>query len=242
MATLQNESNRRSAIENRLHAQLLLQAETLIAMEVKLLKLEAKVEKREENTTLLRRRISNSNVSGVSSGGNVGDSGGGSNLVIGNSSNVNSGGGEFNHHRGSTMIMGSGLENDTIEEDDVFEMREIRVNTNESHSRNLRSGGNASSINRTRSGTNIAVISSGASLASGVTATSFLDGLEAHDDTHTHGDDGASDGASDRSGDGDVEDEGDNGEEHEHDGSASSKCYCYCYCLCTSKLDVLLWW
>lgn len=71
------------------------------------------------------------------------------------------------------------------------------------------------------SGTNIAVISSGASLASAVTATSFLDGLEPHDDAHTR--DGDDDGASGRSDDGDVEDEGDNAEEEEHDGSASSE-------------------
>jgi len=62
--------------------------------------------------------------------------------------------------------------------------------------------------------TNIAVISSGASLASAVTATSWL---EAHDDAHTHGGD---DGASGRSADGDVEDEGDNVEDN--DGSAST--------------------
>ena len=72
------------------------------------------------------------------------------------------------------------------------------------------------------SGTNIAVISSGASLASAVTATSFLDGLEPHDDAHNTRD-GDDDGASGRSDDGDVEDEGDNAEEEEHDGSASSE-------------------
>lgn len=45
---LQNESNRRHAVEGRLHAQMLLQAETMVAMEIKLLRLEAKVEKQND--------------------------------------------------------------------------------------------------------------------------------------------------------------------------------------------------
>ncbi len=208
MATLQNEANRRIALEGRLHAQILLQSETLIAMEVKLLKLEAKVEKRE--AALRRRNVNFDNrVGSIASIGGV--SGGGGPAA------APAAGGHISFH---TSSRSGGLENGTIDEEDVFDMREIRVNTNESHSRNLRGSMHMhnSSGNRIGSGTNIAVISSGASLASGVTATSFLDGLEAHDDNPAEDDDEESEG----SGDGDVEDEGDNVEE-EHDGSASSE-------------------
>lgn len=208
MATLQNEANRRIALEGRLHSQILLQSETLIAMEVKLLKLEAKVEKRE--AALRRRNVNFDNrVGSIASIGGVSGGGG--------SAAAPASGGHISFH---TSSRSGGLENGTIDEEDVFDMREIRVNTNESHSRNLRGSMNVhnSSGNRIGSGTNIAVISSGASLASGVTATSFLDGLEAHDDNPAEEDDEESEG----SGDGDVEDEGDNVEE-EHDGSASSE-------------------
>ena len=44
---MQQESAKRSALEQRLHAHLLLQNETMVAMELKLLRLEAKVERRE---------------------------------------------------------------------------------------------------------------------------------------------------------------------------------------------------
>ena len=247
MATLQNESNRRAALEGRLHAQILLQSETLIAMEVKLLKLEAKVEKRE---AALRRKngpsvnfgdsgsMSGGIIGGGSVSGGIGGGGGGGERRIGSGSITS-----IDRNMISTSGLGGqtsfGLENGTIEEEDVFDMTEIRVNNNESHSRFLRgssntSGGGASGGVRIGGGggggvstnpTNIAVISSGASLASGVTATSFLDGLEAHDEHMEEGDDAASG----RSGDGDVEDEGDNVEEHTNDeSSTSSKFSFYC--------------
>lgn len=211
MATLQNEANRRSALEGRLHAQILLQSETLVALEVKLLKLEAKVEKRD---AALRRR----NVNFGDNRGNT-NSTGASNTNLSGSMTAPTTGGQISLH---TSSRSGGLENGTIDEEDVFDMREIRVNTNESHSRNLRGSLNTSVGSRIGSGTNIAVISSGASLASAVTATSFLDGLEPHDDTHTHGGD---DGESERSGDGDVEDEDEDEGDiiEEHDGSASSE-------------------
>ena len=44
---MQQESAKRSALEQRLHSHLLLQNETMVAMELKLLRLEAKVERRE---------------------------------------------------------------------------------------------------------------------------------------------------------------------------------------------------
>jgi len=224
-ATLQNESNRRAALEGRLHAQILLQSETLIAMEVKLLKLEAKVEKRE---AALRRRgllnIPNSNIASSSDrqiNVNFGDSRFGSSSVGDRSGGVGSAFANFPTSR-------SGLENGTIEEEQVFDMREIRVNTNESNSRNARAAGatgNGNNPSRTGSGvnvssnpTNIAVVSSGASLASAVTATSFLDGLEAPDDSQAPSGEAHDDGVSERSRDGDVEDEG----AEENDGSAST--------------------
>jgi len=44
LAIMQNESSKRSALESRLHAQLLLQSEAMVAMEMKLLRLEASEE------------------------------------------------------------------------------------------------------------------------------------------------------------------------------------------------------
>jgi hypothetical protein len=44
---LQHESSKRLASEQRLHSQLLLQSETMVVMELKLLRLEAKVERSE---------------------------------------------------------------------------------------------------------------------------------------------------------------------------------------------------
>jgi len=48
VSILQQESAKRTALEQRLHAQLLLQNESMIAMELKLMRLEAKVERREQ--------------------------------------------------------------------------------------------------------------------------------------------------------------------------------------------------
>jgi hypothetical protein len=131
VSMLQNESNRRQALEGRMHAQLLLQAETMVAMEVKLLKLEAKVEKRE----LLKRRVSG------------GAGGGGSNLMP----SLNSGnhpGGQGNTHGNFQSIShglqsmnvegrtGSIVANETIDEEESDEdfgmkdIREIQVRTN----------------------------------------------------------------------------------------------------------------
>jgi hypothetical protein len=44
---MQHESAKRIALEQRLHSQLLLQNETMVAMELKLIRLESKVERRE---------------------------------------------------------------------------------------------------------------------------------------------------------------------------------------------------
>jgi len=53
LTVLQEESTRRASMEQRFHSQLLLQNEYMVAMELKLLRLEAKVERRE---ALLRRQ------------------------------------------------------------------------------------------------------------------------------------------------------------------------------------------
>ena len=49
LSFLQSESQKRFAIEHRLHSQLLLQSESMVAMELKLLRLEAKVERNEKH-------------------------------------------------------------------------------------------------------------------------------------------------------------------------------------------------
>lgn len=56
VAVIQQETTKRMSLEQRLHSQLLLQSETMVAMELKLLRLEAKVERREA----AQRRISTS--------------------------------------------------------------------------------------------------------------------------------------------------------------------------------------
>jgi hypothetical protein len=55
LAILQQESAKRTDLEQRLHSQLLLQSETMVAMELKLLRLEAKVERREAALRQQRR-------------------------------------------------------------------------------------------------------------------------------------------------------------------------------------------
>lgn len=52
MTQISLESNKKSQIEHRLHSQLLLQSESMIAMELKILRLEARVEKRERENLL----------------------------------------------------------------------------------------------------------------------------------------------------------------------------------------------
>lgn len=56
---LEKEAIKRTALEQRLHSQLLSQSESMIALELKLLKLEAKVERRSTQTT--QQTTSNNN-------------------------------------------------------------------------------------------------------------------------------------------------------------------------------------
>jgi len=254
---IQNESNRRQILEGRLHAQLLLQAETMVAMEVKLLRLEAKVEKQEGH----KRKSSGGNSSNLA----------GNNSAIGMNVNSSSpqglGHGSAHGHAQVFSYMnvegrtGSIVANETIDEEEsdfgIRDIKEIQVRTttaandaaigmNDAASgithatgttgqgHNMHAGSNVNqqrlNANRDRlhssNPTNI-VMSSGASLASGVTALSFLEethGVEdQHEVSHRDDDDDDDGGASARSSDGDVEDEGDGGETFEGDGSASSE-------------------
>ena len=125
---------------------------------------------------------------------------------------------------------------DVGDEEDDLETMEIEVKTRKKApsrdaadgATNIGSGGGSSSVGHHHAVSghqpsaanvgNIAVISSGASLASAVTATSLLDGVE-----EATQDADVQDGASAQSDDGDVEDEGD-GDGTIHDGSTSSEC------------------
>lgn len=250
---IQNESNRRQILEGRLHAQLLLQAETMVAMEVKLLRLEAKVEKQEGH----KRKSSGGNSSNLA--GN--HSAVGMNVNSSSSQGLGHGSGHGHAQVYSYMNLegrtGSIVANETIDEEEsdfgIRDIKEIRVRTttaandaaigmNDAASgithatgttgqgHNMHSGSNLNQqrLNASRdrlhssNPTNI-VMSSGASLASGVTALSFLEETHGVEDQHEvsrrDDDDG---GASARSSDGDVEDEGDDGETFEGDGSAST--------------------
>ncbi len=265
---LQNESNRRHAIEGRLHAQMLLQAETMVAMEVKLLRLESKVEKQQDGS---KRKFTG--IGGIDGGGGRGSMGGGIAIGIGggstNSGNLgNASAASANQHQHQHQHQhsqnhhpsgpshysnvegrtGSIVANETIDEEEDFGMRnikEIQVRTtnvsSSSHGHGHGHGNSASdrfmssrsNTSRDRmqvnhpNPTNI-IMSSGASLASGVTATSFLE--DAHGVEDQHVDSGmhprdVEDNTSARSNDGDVEDEGDRGDLDiiEDDGSASSE-------------------
>eukprot|EP00979_Chaetoceros_neogracilis_P007053 scaffold1465_cov222-Chaetoceros_neogracile.AAC.2 len=243
---IQNESNRSRILEGRLHSQLLLQAETMIAMEVKLLKLEAKVEKQERYKK-------------KSLGGHSANAAGNSSAIGMNVTSSPQGIGHGNTHghaHGFNYMnvegrTGSIVANETIDEEEsdfgIRDITEIQVRTttpgNDAASgithatgttaqgQNAQSGLNQNQPrfnagrdrNNTSNPTNI-VMSSGASLASGVTALSFLEETQGaedqHDVSHRHDED---DCASARSNDGDVEDEGDGGDTFEGDGSASSE-------------------
>jgi hypothetical protein len=249
---IQNESNRRQILDGRLHAQLLLQAETMVAMEVKLLRLEAKVEKQEGH----KRKSSGGNSSNLA----------GSNSAIGMNVNSSPSQGHGSGHGLAQVYSymnlegrtGSIVANETIDEEEsdfgIRDIKEIRVRTttaandaaigmNDAASgithatgttgqgHNMHSGSNLNQqrLNASRdrlhssNPTNI-VMSSGASLASGVTALSFLEETHGVEDQHevSRRDDNDG-GASARSSDGDVEDEGDDGVTFEGDGSASSE-------------------
>lgn len=228
---LKNESNRRSAVESRLHAQMLLQAETIVAMEIKLLRLEAKLEEKEvEKRRRMTTEISHRR------------------------------GDEEDGIPRRNEVDFRGIGNETIDEEDTDgdsaafhvpgegTMREIQVTTrnheradNARQHRTLPISGTSrgeSHHNMAVHGsnpTNIAVISSGVSLASGVTATSFLEETQGAEDQVgrlTGVKVVTRDDRSARSDDGDVEDneavdneeddDDDVAESYNDDGSAST--------------------
>jgi hypothetical protein len=229
---LKNESNRRSAVENRLHAQMLLQAETIVAMEIKLLRLEAKLEEKEAEK---RRRM----VTDISR--RRGD--------------------ELDGPSRRNYADFRGISNETIDEEDTDRdsaafhvpgegtMREIQVTTrnhesvnNETQHRSLPISGISREENHHHMAghgpnpTNMAVISSGVSLASGVTSTSFLEEVQGaedqvgrltgvkvvtRDDRSARSDDG--DVEDNEAADNEEDDDDDVAESYNDDGSASSK-------------------
>lgn len=228
---LKNESNRRSAVENRLHAQMLLQAETIVAMEIKLLRLEAKLEEKEAEK---RRRM----VTDISR--RRGD--------------------ELDGPSRRNYADFRGISNETIDEEDTDRdsaafhvpgegtMREIQVTTrnhesvnNETQHRSLPISGISREENHHHMAghgpnpTNMAVISSGVSLASGVTSTSFLEEVQGaedqvgrltgvkvvtRDDRSARSDDG--DVEDNEAADNEEDDDDDVAESYNDDGSAST--------------------
>ena len=152
LSVLQQESHKRSALEQRLHSQLLLQNEFMVAMELKLMRLEAKVERREallrqqqqQQQQQQRNPPTNSNINGSNNTNNT----------------------AFFHHRPPAAFQ-------TIDESSV----DLPASSHESASGHPHN-------HRQETPPNMAVISSGASLASGVTAGSFLvdDGDDVDDD------------------------------------------------------------
>jgi hypothetical protein len=163
LTVLQQESAKRSALEHRLHSQLLLQNEFMVAMELKLLRLEAKVERREAALRLQQQQQQRNHHPTTSTSNNP------------FSQHPSSG----NNNSNNRPLPISASAFDTIDESSVELMPRI-------NHRNISE----------ETPPNMAVISSGASLASGVTAGSFLndgddddeDGQHDHDDnSETHG-------------------------------------------------------
>jgi len=188
LAVVQQETIRRTALEGRLHSQLLLQSETMVAMELKLLRLEAKVHSREAAQRQRTRQ--------VFPGGSA----------AGSSVPLVSGPGHLPPI--STL---SPAPNTIDEEDDLGSLDVLSHPPRDTRSR---VSGTSTLVSR---GPPAAVVSSGASLASAVTATSFLDGEVSL--TQINDEDDDDDGGS--SDDGDVEDEGD-GMADNHEGSAAT--------------------
>lgn len=167
---IQQEQAKRTALESRLHSQLLIQSESMVAMELKLLRLEAKVAHRELHRQRRQPGIGTMPVTDR-----------------------------------LPPIAATSSPNRSDEEVDSFEELDLTPRAN-------RQGPSSSSFPQggvNRGPANIAVVTrSGASVASAVTATSFVDGL--HDDERSGGS---------GSQDGDVEDMDDD----QNDGSVSSK-------------------
>jgi hypothetical protein len=237
ITVIQQESNKRiSSLENRLHAQLLAQSETMVAMELKLLRLESKVERREAMilSQQQRRRAYSYPLAAT---------------AIDEEGDIRSDDPNSHLDDGSLETMPP-------------EIQVQKNDNNTSNSQSLRMNGNSGWVN-TVSGSmtgprnnvlggsstsntahnfqsssahnpraqpsnprNVAIISSGASLTSAFTATSFLDGegstqMDTAYDIGVEGEEGM---VSVRSGEGDYDDDEEEvvDEEEFNDGSASS--------------------
>ena len=114
--------------------------------------------------------------------------------------------------------------NQSDEEVDSFEELELTPRGTNRQGSGLFTHGSGMMLNRGGGPANINVVTrSGASVASAVTATSFQEGEFSH----------AMMNEDERSGDGDIEDEGEDG-----DGSASSKYFCLVLKSCTFHLSL----
>jgi len=179
LQVVQQEQTKRTALEARLHSQLLLQSESMVAMELKLLRLEAKVAQRQGRQQPRQ--------SGATSTGTTTTTADRLPPIAANAPST---------------------PNQSDEEVDSFD--ELELTPRGTNRRSVGAGlYNSSNIHRGGMGpANIAVVrNSGASVASAVTAQSFVEeGVSL-----THEDEGSDDG--------DIEDEGGG----DNDGSASSK-------------------
>lgn len=192
---VQQEQTKRTALEARLHSQLLLQSESMVAMELKLLRLEAKVAHRDPLRQQQRSRQPSRGAIGQQQPGGI----------------VYGGGAAAITDRLPPIAATPSTPNRSDEEADSFEELELTPRGANRHGQGVGSGlyTHGGGIHRGGGPANIAVVTrSGASVASAVTATSFQEG----DFSHAMNDD---DGVSD---DGDIEDEGGDND----DGSAST--------------------
>jgi len=190
---VQQEQAKRTALETRLHSQLLLQSESMVAMELKLLRLEAKVANRDS-----RRQRRQPNVVNATGSANPPPTA----MIT---------------DRLRPIAATSSTPNRSDEEADSFEELELTPRGTNRHGQGGGIGsGSPPAVRMMHRGgvgphggpANIAVVTrSGASVASAVTATSFQEG----EFSHALNED-------ERSDDGDIEDEGD----HNDDGSAST--------------------
>jgi hypothetical protein len=239
ITVIQQESNKRiSSLENRLHAQLLLQSETMVAMELKLLRLESKVERRESmilsQQQQQRRRTYSYPLAAtaIDEEGDIRSDDPDSHLDDGNLETMEIQVRNNDRNMGSaSTLRRNGSEGwvDEVSGSNVGAQNNLltgSLNTGTSVSSST-SAYNLSLNHHPRiqssNPRNVAIMSSGASLTSAFTATSFLDGeASAQMDTaYGMGVEGEEEVTSVRSG-GDYEDSEAVDEEEFNDGSASS--------------------
>ena len=234
---IQQESNKRiSSLENRLHAQLLLQSETMVAMELKLLRLESKVERREAMilSQQQRRRAHSYPLAATAideEEGDIRSEDPHSHLEDGSLETMEIQVRKMSNNQGMRNVGAGGWVSGGPASSSGPRNILLRGNLTTSSSTSANNFQLSSAHNpraQASNPRNVAVISSGASLTSAFTATSFLDGEGSTqmDTAYDIGVEGEEGGVSVRSGDGDYddedEDEGAVDDEELDDGSASS--------------------